>query len=237
MPVEIGRPRCGVAIANDQASDAMHNADTKMQFRYLLFARFLLLNLVSMGLLVAVYLQGWLDAMFQDEIVRLVSVIALVFAYGLVLCAVQIWRTTVELNDIKSGDPKPESRAGKFLSAVYGATIEGRMLSAMALRTKLLTRISIVRHIANSLVFLGLIGTVIGFIIALSAVDAKASADADTVAPVITRLISGMSIALYTTLVGAVLHIWLIVNHRILSSGTSNLYTSLIELGESRGRT
>jgi len=230
-------PRFGVTDSADHASGVMHNADIKMQFRYLLFIRFLLLNFVSMGFLIAVYLQGWLDAMFRDEIIRLVTVIAAVFAYGLILCAVQVWRTSVELNDIKSGAPAPESRAGKFLSTIYGGNIESRTLAATALRTKLLTRISIVRHIANSLVFLGLIGTVIGFIIALSAVDAKASADADTVAPVVTRLISGMSIALYTTLVGAVLHIWLIVNHRLLSSGTSNLFTSLIELGESRGRT
>lgn len=230
-------PRFGVTVATDHASGVMQNADIKMQFRYLLFIRFLLLNFVSIGFLIAVYLQGWLDAMFRDEIIRLVTVIAAVFTYGLILCAVQIWRTSVELNDIKSGAPAAESRAGKFLSTIYGGNIESRTLAATALRTKLLTRISIVRHIANSLVFLGLIGTVIGFIIALSAVDAKASADADTVAPVITRLISGMSIALYTTLVGAVLHIWLIVNHRILSSGTSNLFTSLIELGESRGRT
>ena len=208
-----------------------------MQFRYLLFARFLLINLVSTGFLIAVFLQGWLDAMFRDEIIRLVSVIAAVFVYGLILCAVQVWRTSVELNDVKTGTPAPGSRAGKFLATIYDAGVESRTLAANALRTKLLTRIAIVRHIANSLVFLGLIGTVIGFIIALSAVDAKASADADTIAPVITRLISGMSIALYTTLVGAVLHIWLIVNHRLLSSGTSNLYTSLIELGESRGRT
>lgn len=237
QPAGIGRLRRGIAIATGRASGAMHIADNEMQFRYLLFVRFLLINLVSTGFVVAVFLQGWLDAMFKDEIIRLVSVIAAVFVYGLILCAVQVWRTSAELNDVKSGAPAPDSRAGKFLATIYGAGIESRTLAANALRTKLLTRIAIVRHFANSLVFLGLIGTVIGFIIALSAVDAKASADADTIAPVITRLISGMSIALYTTLVGAVLHIWLIVNHRLLSSGTSNLYTSLIELGESRGRT
>ena len=37
----------------------------------------------------------------------------------------------------------------------------------------LLSRIASIRHLANSLVFLGLLGTVIGFIIALSGVDAR----------------------------------------------------------------
>ncbi|MBT4702277.1 MAG: hypothetical protein HOB79_14495 [Rhodospirillaceae bacterium] len=104
------------------------------------------------------------------------------------------------------------------------------------LRLKLSHRIVIVRHIASSLVFLGLIGTVIGFIIALSGVDAKAITEVENVAPMVSTLINGMSIALYTTLLGAVLNIWLTVNHRILATGTVDLITSIIELGESHGR-
>lgn len=213
-----------------------HITGEPMEFRYLLLARFLLVNLVSIGLVLGVYLQGWMDDMFDGQIVRFVVIIVAVFAYGLVLCAAKIWRTSVELNDIKSGAPAADTRAGGYLAGVYGKDVESKTLSADALRTKLINRISVVRHTANSLVFLGLIGTVIGFIVALSAVDPKASADADTVAPMITRLISGMSIALYTTLVGAVLHIWLIINHRFLATGTVNLFTAIIELGENRGR-
>jgi biopolymer transport protein ExbB/TolQ len=105
------------------------------------------------------------------------------------------------------------------------------------LRAKLTNRISIVRHIANALVLLGLIGTVVGFIIALSSVDASTTNDSEAIAPAIARLINGMSVALNTTLVGTVLHIWLIVNHRILTTGTINLYAAIVDLGETRGRT
>lgn len=93
-------------------------------------------------------------------------------------------------------------------------------------------RIATVRHIANSLVFLGLIGTVIGFIIALSGVDPSRAADADNVADMVATLISGMSVALNTTLVGAVLYVWLIVNYRLLSSATVDLLTETIDLGD-----
>jgi hypothetical protein len=41
-----------------------------------------------------------------------------------------------------------------------------------------------------------------------------------------------MSVALYTTLVGAVLYIWLTVAYRILVSGTVDLIATTIELGE-----
>jgi len=72
---------------------------------------------------------------------------------------------------------------------------------------QLSSQITIVRHMANSLVFLGLVGTVIGFIVALFGVDSKSVSGASAEGPMVTKLILGMSIALYTTLVGAVLYL------------------------------
>lgn len=70
--------------------------------------------------------------------------------------------------------------------------------------------------IAHSLVVLGLIGTVIGFIQALSGVDVKATGDATSISPMVASLIAGMGTALYTTLVGAVCNLWLRLNLRLL---------------------
>ncbi len=91
-----------------------------------------------------------------------------------------------------------------------------------------------VRHTANSLVFLGLVGTVIGFIVALSAVDPQNSVSVENVAPMVATLIKGMSIALYTTLLGAVLHLWLMVNYRMLATGAMHLFNAIIDVGERR---
>ena len=85
---------------------------------------------------------------------------------------------------------------------------------------------------ANSLILFGLIGTVTGFIIALSGVDPQNAANVTSIGPMISTLIAGMSVALYTTLVGSVLNVWLMVNYRLLASGTVSLITTLIELGE-----
>jgi hypothetical protein len=48
----------------------------------------------------------------------------------------------------------------------------------------------------------------------------------------VSTLISGMSVALSTTLAGAILNVWLMVNYRILESGTLRLLTAIVELGE-----
>ena len=98
------------------------------------------------------------------------------------------------------------------------------------LRLTLSNRIVVVRHIANALVLLGLIGTVIGFIISLSGVDPTAASDANKVGAMVATLISGMSVALNTTLVGSILYVWLIVNHRILATGTVRLLTTVLHM-------
>jgi len=207
-----------------------------MAFRYLHFVRFCLVNIVATALLVAAYLQGWLDGVLGAYLMELSVAIFLVFVYGLVLCGINIWRHEVELNDIAAGTPDARSRIGRYLNHAGQADTESRSLHAGALRLKLTDRIVGVRHIANSLVFLGLIGTVIGFIIALSGVDPKAASEVENVQAMVSTLINGMSVAMYTTLVGAVLYLWLNINHRILVTGTVDLIDAAIELGETRAR-
>ncbi len=207
-----------------------------MLFRYLHFVRFCLVNIVATALMAAAYFQGWLDGVLGAHLVELSAVIVMVFLYGLVLCGSRIWRHGVDLNGVAAGTPDAGTRVGRYLSHASGANADSRSIHAGALRLKLTDRIVGVRHVANSLIFLGLIGTVIGFIIALSGVDPAAASEVENVQAMVATLISGMSVAMYTTLVGAVLYVWLIVNHRILVTGTVDLIDATIELGETRAR-
>lgn len=202
--------------------------------RHLLALRFALLNIVAAGLLIAVYLQGWLDDGLRGYTAWLTLGICAVFVFGLLLCALQIWRTNYELNAVKLVEPPSLSRAGSYLASIAGRSAESRTICANLLRNRLGNPIIVVRQTADSLVFLGLVGTVIGFIVALSGVDPQTSTQVDEVASMVATLVAGMSIALYTTLVGAVLHVWLMVNHRVLATGTSNLFDAIVELGEQR---
>ena len=82
--------------------------------------------------------------------------------------------------------------------------------------------------------FLGLIGTVLGFIIALSGVDPDMAGEAENIGPMVSALIAGMSTALVTTLVGGVLNIWLMANYQLLTTGTVRLINTIVELSEHR---
>ena len=201
-------------------------------YRYLLIFRFALLNVASFGILGAAWLQGWLDPVLESGARLMCLGIFATFLIGLIICALKVARTSRELNQVRDGRPAPGSRAAGHLDRFPGGDPGNRRVAADLLRFRMANHISIVGHIANTLVFLGLIGTVIGFIVALSGVDPEMTGNVNQVAPMVSSLIEGMGIALYTTLVGAVLHVWLIVNHRMLATGTLHLYNAIVELGE-----
>jgi hypothetical protein len=204
--------------------------------RYLLLLRFALLNLVAFGLLGAAYAQGLVHKVITADRTHLAVVIFFVFLAGLAICAWKVWQTSRELNDVRSFDPDDPSEAARYIAPLLDRDAESRANLTGALRMKLSHRISVVRNIANSLVLLGLIGTVLGFIIALSGVDPENASEVSSIAPMVSTLIDGMSTALYTTLVGAVLNVWLMANHQLLAGGTVKLISGLVVLAETRAR-
>ena len=198
-------------------------------FRYLLLAHYLLINVLAIGLIVAAYMQGWLDPIIDAHFVELSIGIALVFLYGLALATFKVWQTSRQLSDVLDGLPRAGTPSAVYLDAASETTSEDSA-PAQVLRLVLTNRVVVVRQFANALVFLGLIGTVIGFIIALSGVDPDAASDAAKVGGMVATLINGMSVALNTTLVGSVLYVWLIVNYRVLATGTIRLLTATLAL-------
>ena len=205
-----------------------------MLFQYLLLTRFIVINTFFGALVLAAFGQGWLDTMISARLVELTLIILAVFLYGLAACGWKIWRLTAELNGLATESLPDDNLLTRYLDYVEASDSQSRALQAGTLRLELTDRIVSVRHIANTLIFLGLIGTVIGFIIALSAVDPNTAADAENVASVIATLIDGMSVALNTTLVGATLYLWLTVNYRVLTSGTVSLIAEVVYTGERR---
>lgn len=201
-------------------------------YKYLLMLRFLLINALGFAFVAAGWVEGYFAGMIQSEQAYLLAIIVGTFLLGLTIAAQKLWRISAELNELRATKFSPNSRAGTFLEAASSATAQGRANLIAALRLRMANRIGVVRSISNSLVILGLIGTVIGFIIALSGVDPDAVADVSAIGPMVSMLISGMSVALYTTLVGSVLNVWLNINYRILESGTVSFLTKIAEAGE-----
>ena len=199
---------------------------------YLLILRFVVLNAAAISLVAFGYMKGWVSEVAEQDVTHIGSLIVGLFIIGWLICAWKTWRCSAEMNAISSGSPRSTSRLAWYRNLVADVSGESRAVMAECLRSRLYARISVVRLIANNLVILGLVGTVIGFIIALGGIDAQQVADIAAVAPRVSTLIQGMSVALYTTLVGAVLHIWLVMCYQVLATGTVNLVNAIIENSE-----
>ena len=205
-------------------------------YRSLLILRFAVLNLVGFALLVAVWLQGWLQPLFEaDSLTHMCKLIFLVFLVGLWRAFREVRRLSFELNQLAAYPAGEPSRVRDFMSATAGTDAAGRATLGGAMRLRLAQKIAPVRHTASRLVLLGIIGTILGFIIALySGVDPSAASDLDAVGPMVAGVLQGIGMAFFKTLTGSVLNLWLMANYRLLEEGTVHLLTHLTELAESR---
>ena len=204
-----------------------------MGLKYLLLLRFGQVNLVAFALLGAAWAQGLVAKVINADVTNMVLLICAVFIVGLVLAGYRLWKVSKQLNAAYNFNPKEKSRASDFIAKTKGKDASSRANITQALRLKLFARIVHIRYIANSLTILGLIGTVLGFIIALSGVDPDVASNPSAISPMVAQLIEGMSVALYTTLVGAILSVWLGLIYQMLATGTSNLISRIIEISES----
>ncbi len=194
-----------------------------------LLLRFALVNIVALGLVGAAWMQGWLDGFGERRTWIISLAIFAVFVWGLVLTGFRLLHMNRALLSVAADEQGRGTPYSATFDRLHAVSSDERALATNMARMEMGNQIGAIRYIANSLVFLGLIGTVIGFIIGLSGIDAAATTNVDKIAPMITELINGMSVALYTTLLGAVLNIWLNVNLRILTDGSVRLLALLVE--------
>ena len=176
--------------------------------------------------------QGYISKAIKADITNMILVIIGVFFIGFILATYRTFWISKELNYVLQKKVSALSLAGQYLSSTKKLDASSRNNLAISLRLKLATKINFIKFISNTLVILGLIGTVVGFIIALSGVDENVSSNPEEVSKMVSTLIQGMSVALYTTLAGSICSVWLNICFQILSTGTNKLLSKIIEVGE-----
>ena len=205
-----------------------------MQYKYLLILRYSLINLVGLVFLFVLITQGYVSKAIKADITNMVILILALFSVGFILAAYRTFWLSRELNHSYLKVLPPNSIVKDFLQNSKKLDASSRSNLAASLRIKLSSKINYIKFMANTLVILGLIGTVIGFIIALSGVDGSVSSNPEEVSKMVSTLIQGMSVALYTTLVGSICSVWLNICYQIMSTGANNLLSKIIELGEKK---
>ena len=92
------------------------------------------------------------------------------------------------------------------------------------LEMKITKHSDMVWYVVDLLIKLGLIGTVIGFIIMLSSIVTIENFDLSLMQTLLQKMSAGMMIALYTTLTGLVSSILLAFQNKILEGGIYDIY-------------
>ncbi len=203
-----------------------------MNFKYLLLLRYCLINSVGIIFLLVAYTQGYLNSAIDADVTNVVILIISLFVLGLILATQKTFWISKELNLAYLNESKQDSLTNDFLIKSKNLNASSRSNLAASIRIKIATKIDLIKFIANTLVILGLIGTVIGFIIALSGVNSEVASNPEEIGKMVTSLISGMSVALYTTLAGSIFSVWLNVCYQILTNGANKLLSKIIEKGE-----
>lgn len=197
--------------------------------QWLLWSRFAAINLFGAAGLALAWLNGWIDTIVRADTSRICILIFLLFLVGLGSVAWRIEKVTRELDHIDRG------HGGRLDALRRAIGVSGGANATRALELRLFGRIVFIRQIGNALVMLGLIGTVVGFVEALNGVDSGRAGDVGAIGGMVGTMIHGMGIALYTTLVGSVLNLWLTANYQLLATGTANLAAALIDAAHGGG--
>src|ERR1044071_858205 len=175
--------------------------------------RFAAINILAVMILGATFHQGWVTQIYNADVTHITTVIGVVFLLGLlfsIVKAVQINRLWNQLElDAISTQPwicRPE---------------------AVGLRIS--SSIQIIHHIAASLLLLGIIGTLVGIILALKSTEAFSTSSQANLVVAIVMLFQGVYVKFFCSLVGIVGHMWLMNNYSMLVSMGRRLLARMYE--------
>ncbi len=135
-----------------------------MHYKYLLFLRYCLLNSVGLAFLVVAYSQGLLTKAINADITNVVLLIILLFFIGLILATHKTIWISKELDLANENNQQKDSIFNDFINKSKTLDASSRSNLASSLRINISGKINLIKFISNTLVILGLIGTVIGFI-------------------------------------------------------------------------
>ena len=210
-----------------------------MRYNNFIIYIFLILNSFFLLLLYSSYLLGWVEKVFKSDSSFLTFVIAAIFIIVWFLSWILVHKLNNEFNYLIN-----QEKAGvaheyfSLLKKKFHANPKVKIdqtILASSLRAKLFLRIRFISYISNLLILLGLIGTVLGFIIAVGGLGDSLSGgqNLSRVQTVLGQIVNGMGVALFTTLLGSIFGgIWLQLHYEILASSTERLIINIIEKSE-----
>lgn len=172
-----------------------------------LIYRAILVNVAFIAIAVALTVEGYVAWLFANDSSYISYAITALFLVGWGWSAKEIVVASADLNLSDAHGPRKAARADA---------------------DKDLGKIAWLSDISEYLVQLGFLGTLVGFVIALSGIDQDTVMTADGAQGAVAALMSGMSTAIGTTIIGASLALWHGCNMRLLQTALSTYWNDRI---------
>lgn len=211
----------------------------------------LLISIMIFGTFVAAD-QGYLNAVIEADQSRLSVLIALIFIGASAHAAWHIFATSRRIEATRQfgksasagpddADPVDHPPALEFVKTFAGDLSRERAIAAAGTDSqtsnvleiyadRLRSAVEIGWYVVDILVRLGLVGTIIGFILILSTLSGGADVTADNIQTLLISMSGGMGIALYTTLAGLITASLLGMQYMVLGRCIEHLIAELIFL-------
>lgn len=221
----------------------------KKTFHYRLFLNWSIYASVMVFLLWLSWQLDILASIFLNDPTKITYLISLIFIGGTLHCGMRAYFLTQQLNSILDIDAarKPwdvnDSLPAEFLKTIIkslqGQKLDSEMHSdpGKQLLTELFADEAHAQHefgwfVTSLLVKLGLLGTVIGFVLMLEPLATLESFDIADIQGTLANMTAGMSVALNTTLLGLIGSMLLSFQYLLLDRGADELVARTVHYME-----
>jgi len=227
-----------------------------------LFLNWLILTGIIIFCFIVTWHQGLFYTLFSSDSSKISVAICLIYTLGSLHCAIralqiskQLWLAEKVENTIHNAPEKVKQLSGStfgqsrdailptsiirdYLSDIIKA--DGLKVSERNQATSLADiysdRLKATHDygwfFVDSMIKLGLLGTIVGFILMLGSVSDTSSLDVNAMQKVMQEMSSGMGTALYTTLVGLIGSLLLALQYQLLDRGADDLMNKAVHLAE-----
>lgn len=202
-----------------------------------IFLQWLLLSTVSLALLVLLCDLQVLQYLLFSDVTRITGLTLLVYLFTSLHCGYRSWFLAVEHQALQAAvDGYAQSRLiGTYLANLDAGCAENPV-AAELFAERARGQHQVGWFVTGVVIKLGLLGTVVGFVLMLGSVSELDNLDISDIKALMQQMTAGMGVAMNTTLVALVCSILMGLQYLLLDRSADLLVAAGVELGQRRCR-
>ena len=186
---------------------------------------FILINLAGFSLLIVAFLQGWAQKVVENDVSYITSIVPASFMVAMFMRYLRIRALNRAFDDLAA-------HRGQWIQRFRKIAQSSTTNAAELIKISLFRKLMWLKAFLWLFPVLGLLGTVIGTMVAFEASMFDGVDDLMEIGmKLVVQMVSGIGIALNTTLVGMIFMIWIFFNIRLLESESARLLEQILEAG------